>query len=76
MIFSYSQLFLTNIIKKSYTITTRTKGQNLKFTTRTLGEAPLGVIFEIITENWEADESNVKRKYNVAKLCNNGKDCH
>ena len=73
--FSHSQLLLTNYFKKPYTVTTRTKGQNLKFTIRILGEAPLVIIFEIITENWEADkyivtrnirlQSSVKMKKNV-----------
>lgn len=73
--FSFTIIFNKLITKKPYTITTRTKGQNLKFTIRILGEAPLVIIFEIITENWEADkyivtrnirlQSSVKMKKNV-----------
>ena len=79
IIFSYSQLFLTNYGEEILYNQNKNKRIEFQFTIRTLGDAPLVIIFEIITENWEADkyivtrnirlQSSVKMKKN-AKLQN------
>ena len=66
IIFSYSQLFLTNYEEILYN-QNKNKRIEFQFTIRTLGEAPLVIIFEIITENWEADKSIVTRNIRLQR---------